>query len=245
MRINEFTKTPSVDFDLGNAVEFHEQLNPKLFDGEQMRPEIRKGLLKIAEHFEEFIGVELNVVDITVSGSNAAYSYTDYSDIDLHIVVQVPNDPEYKELLDAKKNDYNARHDIKVKGIDVELYAQDADAEHHSLGIYSVQDDQWTATPERVEVDVDHDDVREKYINYRDRIKFALSQEEIDLANDMWADIKRMRKAGLETSASELSTENLVYKMLRNKRWIEQLQDHINDLTDRDLSIEGRKNEVE
>jgi predicted nucleotidyltransferase len=120
MRINEFTKTPSVDFDLGNAVEFHDQLNPKLFDGEQMRPDIRQGLLKIAEHFKEFIGVELDVVDVTVSGSNAAYSYTDYSDIDLHIVVQVPNDPEYKQLLDAKKNDYNARHDIKVKGIDVE-----------------------------------------------------------------------------------------------------------------------------
>ncbi len=244
MRINELTNTPSVDFDLSNAVEFHDQLNPKLFDGEQMRPDIRQGLLKIAEHFEEFIGVELEVVDITVSGSNAAYSYTDYSDIDLHIVVQVPNDPEYKQLLDAKKNDYNARHDIKVKGIDVELYAQDVDDEHHSLGIYSVRDDKWTASPERVEVDVDHNDVKEKYVNYRDRIKVALQQDEIEVAKEMWADVKRMRKAGLETSASEFSTENLVYKMLRNKQWIERLQDHINDLTDRDLSIEGRPNEI-
>jgi predicted nucleotidyltransferase len=241
MRINELTNIPLVDFNLGNAVVFHDQLNPKLFDGEEMRPEIRQGLLKIADHFKEFIGVELDVIDITVSGSNAAYSYTNYSDIDLHIVVQVPNDPEYVQLLDAKKNDYNAKHDIKVKGIDVELYAQDVDNDHHSLGIYSVKDNKWISTPERTTVDIDHDDVREKYTNYRDRIKVSLQQEQLDVAKEMWADVKRMRSAGLETKASEFSTENLVYKMLRNKRWIEKLHDHINDLTDHELSIEDLK----
>lgn len=240
MRINELTDIPVIEFSINNAVTFHDELNPKLFDGEQMRSDIRDGLLKIAEHFEEFIGVELDVVDITISGSNAAYSYTNYSDIDLHIVVQVPNEPEYKELLDAKKNDYNARHDIKVKGIDVELYAQDVNDVHHSLGIYSVRDNKWVATPERTEVDVDHSDVQEKYTNYRDRVKVTLRQDDLDVAKEMWADIKRMRKAGLETRESEFSTENLVYKMLRNKKWIQRLQDHINDLTDNQLSIEGK-----
>jgi hypothetical protein len=57
----------------------------------------------------------------------------------------------------------------------------------------------------------------------------------------MWDDIKRMRKSGLESSASEFSTENLVYKMLRNKKWIERLQDHMNAIVDKDLSIEGRQ----
>jgi hypothetical protein len=57
----------------------------------------------------------------------------------------------------------------------------------------------------------------------------------------MWDDIKRMRKAGLESPACEFSTENLVYKMLRNKKWIERLQDHMNNIIDKDLSIEGRQ----
>lgn len=240
MLIKEFTAILR-EFSVDTAVQFHDQLNPKLFDGEKLRPEVREGLIDIAKHFEEFIGVLLDVEDITISGSNAAYSYTSHSDVDLHIVVQVPNTEEYKQLLDAKKNDYNARHDITAKGIPVELYAQDVDQEHHSVGIYSVLNDEWVSKAERIDVDIDSDDVRTKYLNYRARIQLVLDQDDYDVAKSMWDDIKRMRKAGLESAASEFSTENLVYKILRNKQWIEKLQDHMNELTDKDLSIEGRQ----
>jgi hypothetical protein len=240
MLIKEFTDIVR-EFSIDNAVTFHDELNPKLFANEQLIPEIKEGLLKIAEHFEEFIGVELDVVDITISGSNAAYSYTSHSDVDLHIVVQVPNTEEYKQLLDAKKNDYNARHDITVRGIPVELYAQDVGQDHHSVGIYSVLNDEWVSQAERTDIDIDSEDVQRKYTNYRDRVKLVLKQDDHDIAQHMWDDIKRMRKAGLESAASEFSTENLVYKMLRNKKWIERLQDHMNTIIDKDLSIEGRQ----
>ncbi len=240
MLINEFTvEQPSSGFDISTAVVFHDELNPKLFADQRLKPEIRQGLLKIAEHFQQFIGVELKIVDITVSGSNAAFSYTDYSDIDLHLVVQVPNEPEYKELLDAKKNVYNAKHDIKVKGIDVELYAQDVEQEHHSLGIYSVLKNTWVSRPEKVSVKVDSGDVKEKYKNYKERIEVVLQDNELDVAKAAWDDLKRMRKAGLEKNG-EFSTENIVYKMLRNQGWIERLQDHITNLQDNELSIEQR-----
>ena len=240
MLIKEFTDILR-EFSIDNAVTFHDELNPKLFVNEQLIPKIKEGLLKIAQHFEEFIGVELDVVDITISGSNAAYSYTSHSDVDLHIVVQVPDTEEYKQLLDAKKNDYNARHDITVRGIPVELYAQDVGQDHHSVGIYSVLNDEWVSQAERTEVDIDSEDVQRKYTNYRDRVKLVLKQDDHDIAQHMWDDIKRMRKAGLESAASEFSTENLVYKMLRNKKWIERLQDHMNAIVDKDLSIEGRQ----
>lgn len=240
MLIKEFTvEQPSSGFDISTAVVFHDELNPKLFSDQRLKPEIRQGLLKIAEHFQEFIGVELDIVDITVSGSNAAFSYTDYSDIDLHLVVQVPNEPEYKELLDAKKNVYNAKHDIKVKGIDVELYAQDVEQEHHSLGIYSVLKNTWVSRPEKISVKIDSGDVKDKYKNYKERIEVVLKDTELDVAKAAWDDLKRMRKAGLEKNG-EFSTENIVYKMLRNQGWIERLQDHINDLQDQQLSIEQR-----
>jgi len=240
MLIKEFTDIVR-EFSIDHAVSFHDELNPKLFANDQLIPEIRQGLLKIAKHFEEFIGVELDVVDITISGSNAAYSYTSHSDVDLHIVVQVPDTEEYKQLLDAKKNDYNARHDITVRDIPVELYAQDVGQDHHSVGIYSVLNDEWVSQAERTEIDIDSEDVQRKYTNYRDRVKLVLQQDDQDIAQHMWDDIKRMRKAGLESSASEFSTENLVYKMLRNKKWIERLQDHMNTIVDKDLSIEGRQ----
>jgi hypothetical protein len=240
MLIKEFTGEPSSDYDLSTAVVFHDALNPKLFDSEeQMIPEIRKGLLEIAEHFKEFIGVELDLEDITVSGSNAAYSYTPYSDLDLHLVVNVPDDPAFKEMLDAKKNVYNARHDIRVKGIDVELYAQDAKQEHHSQGIYSVLNDEWISSPQRTQMTVDQEDVREKYKNYRDRIRAVIKQDDLDQAREMWNDIKRMRKAGLSRTG-EFGAENLAYKILRNQSWIERLQQHIQGLEDQRLSIEQR-----
>ena len=238
MLLREFTVL-SNDFDVSDAVVFHDELNPKLFVNGQMKPEVRQGLLKIADHFKEFIGVDLDIKDITVSGSNAAYSYTPYSDLDLHLVVQVPNTAEYKELLDAKKNVYNARHDIRVKGIDVELYAQDADQPHYSLGIYSVLNDNWISEPEQKEVEVQNSDIKDKYKNYKDRIEVVLKDSELDVAKAAWDDLKRMRKAGLEKNG-EFSTENIVYKMLRNQGWIERLQDHITDLQDRQLSIEQR-----
>lgn len=239
MLITEFTGQPSSDFSLNNAVVFHSDLNPKIFTNGKIKPEIREGLLKIAEHFQEFLAIDIDVIDITISGSNAAFSYTEHSDLDLHLVVNIPNDPEYLELLDAKKNVYNARHDIKVKGIDVELYAQDASQPHHSLGIYSVLKDQWVSEPVKQNVDIDTEDVREKYKNYRDRLRIVLQDNEIETVQAAWDDIKRMRKAGL-ASNGEFSAENLVFKMLRSQGWIEKLQNYIFELQDKELSIEQR-----
>ena len=241
MNVTELTGNPSPDFSISNAVVFHDTLNPKLFtESGIMHGEVRRALIDIARHFRDFIGVELDVKDITVSGSNAAFSYTPQSDLDLHIVVAVPDKPEFRELLDAKKNVYNARHDIKVRGIDVELYAQDVNQEHHSLGIYSIMRSRWIEKPTRQDVDIDTQDVKDKYKNYRDRIIVVLGDDEITVAEDMWKDIKRMRQAGLSRDG-EFGTENLVFKMLRSQGWIEKLSDYITSLQDQELSIEQRQ----
>jgi hypothetical protein len=121
MYLREFTQEGIVDA----AVQFHRELNPLLWRGGQMKPQVRYKLLQIAKHFIEFIDIpQLYLKDITVSGSNAAFSYTPQSDIDLHLVVDVPPQQELllKPLFDAKKNQYNFNHDIKIKDIDVEVY---------------------------------------------------------------------------------------------------------------------------
>ena len=74
-------------FRLSDAISFHDELNPKLFVDDQLRPEVKKQLLIIAQDFLAALGVnDLNVEDITISGSNAAYSYTPHSDLDLHVL---------------------------------------------------------------------------------------------------------------------------------------------------------------
>ena len=239
MQLEELTGFAPDKYSLDSAVVFHDELNQNLFDQQgQMLPEIRFSLLQIAKHFKDFIGVPLQLLDVTISGSNAAYSYTPYSDIDLHLVVKIPNDVKYKELLDAKKNVYNAQHDITVKGIDVELYAQDSSQPHYSLGIYSILKDTWVSEPVKEKPDINSDDVRLKYKNYRDRIREVLKSNEKDVVKSAWDTIKRMRKASLE-QYGEFAAENLVYKILRNQGWIEKITDHIDNLTDKELSVEG------
>ena len=91
------------EFDISKAVQFHKELNPALWSGRDLRPDVRDHLLEIAEDFQEFIGIDLyDILDITISGSNAAYTYTPNSDIDLHLVVMIPqaHDPELRELFD-------------------------------------------------------------------------------------------------------------------------------------------------
>ena len=141
-------------FKLSDAVKFHNKLNPKLWDRrEHLIPEIKEQLMTIAEDFAQFLGVKnLDIKDVTVSGSNAAYSYTPHSDIDLHLVVEFPQSENYdifRELVDAKKSIYNKEHDIKIKGIPVELYVQASDEEHHSQGIYSLIQNDWQQIPKR------------------------------------------------------------------------------------------------
>jgi hypothetical protein len=75
-------------YSLADAVKFNDKLNPRIWQGDKMKPQVRAKLLQIAEDFKQSLGLsDLEVKDITVSGSNAGYTYTPNSDIDLHLVV--------------------------------------------------------------------------------------------------------------------------------------------------------------
>ena len=145
MNINELDS-----YNLADAVKFNSELNPVIWSGQEMKPEVREKLLAIADDFREFLGLtDLEVKDITVSGSNAGYTYTPHSDIDLHLVVDIPqadSDEVYRELFDAKKYQYNDEHNLKIGGVDVELYAQDVSAPYpKGQGVYSIKQNKWLA----------------------------------------------------------------------------------------------------
>lgn len=235
MRFDDFSEGIADD-----AVQFHDELNPKLFDGTTLKTKVRYKLLKIAQDFVDFIDIQpLRLQDITISGSNAAYTYTPNSDLDLHLIVDIPADEGdmLKELFDAKKNEYNFNHSIKIRNIDVEVYVQPADQKHVSSGIYSVLDDRWLSEPERMSADFSEQDVTDKLNNYTSKVKQALDSSDIELVREISREIKRLRQAGLDREG-ELSVENIAFKVLRAQGYTERLRDHINDLKDRDLSLE-------
>ena len=135
------------DYRLSDAVKFNLRLNPKIWGAdEHLLPEVREKLMAIAADFKEFLGLDVEVTDITISGSNAAYTYTDHSDVDLHLVTDLPRadaSDVYRELFDAKKYQYNDQHDFKIGGYDVELYVQNANQPPVSQGEYSVLNNKW------------------------------------------------------------------------------------------------------
>lgn len=225
------------------AVQFNNELNPVLFSGNRLNATVRYKLLLIAQNFARFIDIpKLNLKDITISGSNAAYTYTEHSDLDLHLIVDIPSAAEFhlKPLFDAKKNQYNYNHDIKIKGIDVELYVQSSKEKHVSAGIYSVLDDQWIKEPGLVRANINDDDVERKVENYLNKIKLALKTKDYDKANSVKSEISKLRKAGLETTG-EFGVENIAFKVLRTQGWIDKLRQHIYDLEDQNLSLKERK----
>lgn len=228
-------------YNLADAVKFHDRLNPRLWNQqEHLQPKVRNKLLEIAQDFQEFLGVpDLEIQDITVSGSNAAYNYTPHSDIDLHLVVDMPQarDSEvFRELFDAKKFQYNTEHDIRIGGYDVELYVQDSKQEHHSQGIYSLLNNKWVSVPRRRRPDVDDISVKSKYEDVGHRIESAIRSGNVSLMNDVWEKLRVMRKQGLEREG-EFAPENLVFKMLRNNGTIGELKRARQALRDRELSL--------
>ena len=234
MNINELDS-----YNLADAVKFNDHLNPVLWQGQHMHPEVRDQLLTIAEDFREHLGLaNIDVENITVSGSNAGYTYTPNSDIDLHLVVRMPHtDNEvYRELFDAKKYQYNDTHNITIGGYDVELYVEDASKPPVSQGVFSVLGNDWIHIPRQRAATVDDDAVRSKYDDLKHRIDSAVAGKNLAKLTQLIDKIKRMRMAGL-AEHGELGSENLAYKMLRTQGDIARLHDARNAAHDAELSL--------
>ena len=228
-------------FKLSDAVTFHDKLNPKLWNGTKLRPEVREQLLVIAQDFLQELGVnDLDVKDITISGSNAAYSYTKHSDLDLHILVDMgnlPADEVYRELFNAKKTIYNDTHDIKLNNIPVELYVQDSRQPVGSLGEYSVMNDEWIKIPTKRRSDFDQTATKSKYEKLLSLIEIALKSKKYSKVKHIIDTIKRYRQAGLD-KGGEFGPENLAFKMLRSQGYITKLYELRDKLHSEKLSFE-------
>ena len=227
-------------YNLADAVKFHNRLNPKIWGpDERLLPAVRQKLLEIAADFQEFLGIDdLAVEDITISGSNAAYSYTPHSDIDLHLVVRMPEqaDEVYQELFNAKKYQYNDLMNIKIHGADVELYVQPANESPVSLGEYSIKNDDWIQVPRRKRARIDHSVVKHKYEDIKARIESAFKEDDSDRVQSLIDKIKAMRQSGLDAHG-EFGPENLAFKMLRSQGYIRKLYDHRAAVRAHELSL--------
>jgi hypothetical protein len=220
-----------------DIITVNRRLNPKIWDGEELDPAVAQKLKEIADAFQEFIGIELDVVDYTITGSNANYTWTDHSDLDLHLIVAGEVDDAARELFNAKKALWGEQHNITIKGLPVECYVQGREEEHHSTGVYSIADSQWLVEPKKTKPEVDDSAVEAKKDSVIHDIETALLSKDLNRLRLVKEKITKMRQAGLER-AGEWSVENLVFKILRNLGLIDEITDKIRELEDQELSLE-------
>ena len=220
-----------------DGVTVNRDLNPKLWQGDRLNSEVRSKLVKIADSFEKFIGIDLDIVDLTLTGSNANYTWTPYSDLDLHLMVKGEVTDTMRELFNAKKALWNDQHNIKIKGIPVEVYVQGTEEEHHSTGVYSMDRDKWLEKPVKQKPEVDDSAIQAKQSSMIHDIQIALANSDLDNLRTVKDRLTNMRKAGLARTG-EWSVENQVFKNLRNLGVIEEIVEKIRELEDQELSLE-------
>ena len=226
-----------------------DELNSKIWDENQkLRKEVREKLLQTANEFIDFIGVPLLIEDVIFTGSLANYNWSEYSDIDLHVVCDFIqfSDTElslYEELFKVKKTIFNTNHDIKIFGYEVELYVQNATEAHFSSGVYSVLYDEWDVKPEKEDSNIDTKILKSKINHWKNQIDTVVdnaTEKDINEAREyikkFKEKLKKYRSSGLKKEG-EYSYENLVFKYLRRSDYLEKLFNLENNLLDKELSL--------
>jgi hypothetical protein len=237
------------------------ELNPKIWylpnekrmgdpEGQkyEMKPEVRERLLEIAYQFLDYLNVDLIVTDIVLTGSLANYSWSKYSDFDIHIIANYNQFPQaqlelYKELFMLKKALFNKSHDIKLFGYETELYIEGEEDAHFSSGVYSLLYDEWQHKPEKEDVKIDKETVKRKAQQWMDIIDGVLENiedEDIDNAKELIEKYKeklrKFRTCGLQKDG-EYSSENLVFKILRRNGYLEKLRGASHKILEKGLSM--------
>jgi hypothetical protein len=221
-------------------VAYHNQLNPRAWDNEQLRPEVRDRLLQIAMIFIDYLDIpNFDTLDIVLTGSIANYNYTRFSDFDLHVVTRYRDlrcDNVAEAFYRAKKEVWNAEHDIMIRGHEVELYVEDVEQPPVSGGVYSVVNDRWIKQPSYDPPRIDDRAVNDKANDLMNHITRAIDSNDTQTIERLRTKIRNMRRSGLDT-AGEFGVENLAFKIVRNLGYLEKLSTAYTQQQDRDLSL--------
>jgi hypothetical protein len=240
---------------------YHDELNPIFWKKKKDKTgkiewvfdqRVRRKLLRIANDFYEKFPELLKgrvIKDIQLTGSLSNFNYTNFSDLDIHVLVNLDgiddeNPKILKAAIDGIRFIWNLRHNISIRGYDTELYLQSDDEPHDSSGLFSLLNNEWVKTPVYSPPVIDEMDVSKKYDSIAsdiDKLKVKLGDLS-DLPSNAKSlykrclklkdKIQKMRKESL-SRGGEMAIGNLVFKKLRNDGYIEKLIDTISKSYDK------------
>jgi predicted nucleotidyltransferase len=242
--------------ELTEAIEKHNTLNSKLFTKEEiLKDKIRDKMLEIVDEFLADLkeqNIKIKVDDILFIGSNASYNYTKDSDIDLHILANAKaanyDTDIAAALYGAYRTIFNKNLEISLYDIPLEIFVETEDSVRVSNGVYSVKKNKWLKKPVQEEIpEYDKEALDELVNKWETKCKELIADIKADKLDDEKKVVKllediyeKLRKKGI--SKGEYSIENLAFKELRNKDYLDQLKNFKNELVSKRLSLEENLN---
>lgn len=228
---------------------YRDTLCPRMWhmdeDGYKLDAEVKKNLSTIAQDFVDNLkkdyDLDIKIHDVVIIGSVANYNWTDYSDIDLHIVTDFSvlemSKDDAQTLFDAIKVNWNNKHNIKMKGHDVEIYVQDINYKPVSSAEYSVIQNKWLKEPKKESPTFNKELIKKKHNEYKKKIDSLIKQHDEPALKKLLEKLYNYRQAGLD-KGGELSEENIVFKILRAQGYLDKLKDGISKSYDKKMSVD-------
>ena len=246
--LEELTDPENIDI---SSFEVKEALHPDLWDSSHLLDEeIGNTLYDIAKEFFKSLDLDwVDLIDVTLTGSLANYTWSQFSDIDLHLILDYKQVDENQDLvadyLRKSSSLWNRSHKILIKGFEIEVYVQDSNEPHYSGGVYSVKNDQWIEVPNREDPQIDFNNVQKKAANMMDDIDEVLKlfknkeyEQALNEAEKVRLKIRKFRQSGLEAGGI-FSIENLAFKVLRRNGYLQKLSSARIMSYDKTMSING------
>ena len=226
---------------LTEKFEVHETLNPKLWSSDnKLLDDVKVKIVEIIEQFISTCDIPINMVDAHLVGSNASYNYTQYSDLDVHIISNFDLVDAPKEILqvlyNALKAKFNADYDISIRGIDVEIYVEDIRSTAISNGVYSLYEDRWIRFPKKL-TDVPQVEIEPEFSEWKEKFQTAINSGNSDSIVNVINDIYILRKNSLD-SEGEYGKGNQIFKEIRNCGLLDSAKDAYKTFKSKELTIE-------
>lgn len=256
MVINEVNKE-DIKLDIYNP---QNKLNPKFFkeDG-TMSSDVRLALLDITDDFIKTLKVNwVKPKHIYIIGSVVNYNWNRSSDIDINIMYDFKKVYKKEDFVEdyfySKRNDWNKKHEhIRVKGYPVEFTIVDINKQGEASGVYDLEKNKWVKEPK----DMNDSALNKPYIKRYcakkmtkideicDKIDKETDRKKIEtLANKLAAieeEIIDVRKAGLKTEEKEMSTGNIIAKVIKHAGYIEKIRKYVAKAYDKQVSVAESK----
>ena len=233
---------------LEEEIQKHDTLNPDLWDeNNELLPEVKDKLEDITDRFNDALkndGIELDILDVVIIGSNASYNYNDASDIDLHIIADTSvydNEDLALKIYLAYKALFNNKYDPKIRNHEVEVYVEPYEVHANSKGIYSLNNG-WLKEPEQVDIpEIDQKVVDDYLAPFIERYNDIVDHGTVEDVNKLIDDIYLERQRSI-IKDGEFAIPNLAFKEFRANGYLQNLRDKKVELENNEMSLNDNFN---